>query len=48
MTLDELAHKVDLFWNSCKRDKQVVVTLDSASIGGRAFANVVDICNGID
>ena len=48
MTLEELAHKVDLLWNRCGRDKQVVVTLNSASIGGRAFANVVDICNGID
>ena len=48
MTLEELAHKVDILRNSGKQDRQVVVTLDSASIGSRAFANVVHICNGID
>ena len=46
MTLEELANKVDWLWNNCKRDSQVVVTLNSASMGGRAFANVVDICKG--
>ena len=48
MTLEELAHEVDALWNRCERDKQVVVTLNSASMGGRAFANVVGIYNGID
>jgi hypothetical protein len=42
MTLEELAHKVDFLWNNCKRDRQVVVTLNSASMGGRAFANVTN------
>ncbi len=48
MTLEELAHKIDFLWNNFKRDSQVVVTLNSSSMGGRAFANVVDICHGID
>ena len=48
MTPEELAHKVTSLWNNCRRDKQVVVTLNSASMGARAFANVVDICNGVD
>lgn len=48
MTLEELAYKVDWLWNNCKRDKQVVVTLNSTSMGGRAFANVRDICKGVD
>ena len=48
MTLEELARKVDFLWNNCRRDKPVVVTLDSASAGARAFANVVDIRDGVD
>jgi len=48
MTLEELAHKVNWLWNNCARDEQVVVTLDSASMGGRAFANVVDVSKGTD
>ena len=48
MTLEELAHKVDLLLSHCRQRKQVVVTLDTPSMGTRACANVVDICNGID
>ena len=48
MTLEELAHRVDWLWNNCTRDNQVVVTLNSASMGARASANVVGIYNGID
>lgn len=48
MTLEELAHKVDLLLSHCRQRKQVVVTLDTPSMGARACANVVDICNGID
>jgi len=48
MTLEELAHKVNWLWNNCKRDEQVVVTLDSISMGGRAFANVTSVHRGID
>lgn len=48
MTLEELAHKVDLLLSHCRQCKQVVVTLDTPSIGARACANVIDICNGID
>ena len=48
MTLEELAHKVDLLLSHCGQGKQVVVTLDTPSMGARAYANVVDICNGID
>jgi hypothetical protein len=48
MTLEELAHKVNWLWNNCKRDKQVVVTLDSVSVGGRAFANVTSVDAGFD
>ena len=48
MTLEELAHKVDLLLSHCRQGKQVVVTLDTPSMGARACANVVDISNGID
>ena len=48
MTLEELAHKVDLLLSHCGQGRQVVVTLDTPSMGARACANVVDICNGID
>lgn len=48
MTLEELAHKVDLLLSHCGQGKQVVVTLDTPSMGARACANVVDISNGID
>lgn len=48
MTLEELAHKVDLLLSHCRQGKQVVVTLDTPSMGARACADVVDICDGID
>ena len=48
MTLEELAHKVDLLLSHCRQGRQVVVTLDTPSMGARACADVVDICNGID
>ena len=48
MTLEELAHKVNLLLSHCRQGKQVVVTLDTPSMGARACANVVDISNGID
>lgn len=48
MTLEELAHKVNLLLSHCRQCKQVVVTLDTPSMGARACANVVDISNGID
>ena len=48
MTLEELAQKVNLLLSHCRQCKQVVVTLDTPSMGARACANVVDISNGID
>ena len=48
MTLEELTHKVDWLLNNCEHDKQVVVTLNSISMGGRAFANVTAVYKGID
>ena len=49
MTFEELAHKVKWLWNNCgEHDKQVVVTLDSASMGARAFANVTGGEKGVD
>ena len=49
MTFKELAYKITFLWDNCGvRGKPVVVTLNSASMGARAFANVVDICDGVD